>query len=209
MILSEYYDKDKQYIIAITRCRGCNKTTNLRKSAFLKRKYSLCSPCYQKSKFRSIVSKKIVKNRRDYCGPDNPNYKGKIAKTCLCGKDFQVTKHREKSAIYCSNSCRYEFHVPKTKFVEYKGIRFRSTWEIAFAKYLDEKGFSWEYEPIKVRTSVGNYIPDFWVEEYKSYVEVKGYFRDDAEQKYLEASEQVPILLFCKKELMDLGIKVR
>jgi hypothetical protein len=53
--------------------------------------------------------------------------------------------------------------------------RFRSEWERRFAERLDRDGLSWRYQPDCLLLSTGRrYIPDFWVEEWRSYVEVKG-----------------------------------
>lgn len=49
-----------------------------------------------------------------------------------------------------------------------------SSWEIAYAQYLDLAELTWDYEPV-LRLSTGRrYLPDFWVREWKTYVELKG-----------------------------------
>jgi hypothetical protein len=57
----------------------------------------------------------------------------------------------------------------------YAGCRFRSRLEARWAVFFDTHGIKWEYEaqgfdlPI-----VGRYLPDFWLPEWKSAVEIKG-----------------------------------
>lgn len=53
---------------------------------------------------------------------------------------------------------------------------FRSTWELKFAQYLDERELTWDYEPHRLLLSDGRvYIPDFWVHEWNVYCEIKGW----------------------------------
>ena len=60
----------------------------------------------------------------------------------------------------------------------YKDIPMRSQWEVVFAAYLDHKGLTWKYEPRSFDLKNGSsYIPDFWVEEWKTYIEVKPSWR--------------------------------
>lgn len=57
-------------------------------------------------------------------------------------------------------------------------LRSGDHYERGFARWLDEQHFTWWYEPCVLLLSDGRrYIPDFWVEEWQSYVEVKGAFR--------------------------------
>lgn len=52
--------------------------------------------------------------------------------------------------------------------------RFKSTWEDQFARALDAAELTWSYEPARLLLSDGRtYVPDFWVAEWSSYVEIK------------------------------------
>jgi len=52
--------------------------------------------------------------------------------------------------------------------------RFRSTWELGFAQWLDRQKLAWSYEPCALLLSDGRtYIPDFWVPRWRTYVELK------------------------------------
>ena len=52
------------------------------------------------------------------------------------------------------------------------------------AEHLDSLGLTWTYEPEAFSTPFGYYTPDFYVKETDLYLEVKGYFREDAANKY-------------------------
>ena len=55
----------------------------------------------------------------------------------------------------------------------------RSSWELAYAKWLDYQGFTWKYQHKRFLDLDGIHhkLPDFYVEEYKSYVEIKPQYR--------------------------------
>jgi len=60
-------------------------------------------------------------------------------------------------------------------------IPMKSSWEVLFAELLDHCGFTWKYEPVQYDMSfeelkTPKYTPDFWVNEFNCYFEVKGYF---------------------------------
>ena len=58
---------------------------------------------------------------------------------------------------------------------QYKGIWFRSKLEAQWAKLLDHFQIKWDYEPVGYRFSDGTmYLPDFWLPESRTWLEVKG-----------------------------------
>jgi len=59
----------------------------------------------------------------------------------------------------------------------YKGVFFRSNWELGVARWLDLNNHKWEYEPkYFVLKNKMCYIPDFLVDDIK-WLEVKGLYR--------------------------------
>jgi len=61
-----------------------------------------------------------------------------------------------------------------TRRVQYKNIWFRSRWESSFARWLDSKNIKWIYEPKRFKISIGTYLPDFFLPEKNTWIEVKG-----------------------------------
>lgn len=56
----------------------------------------------------------------------------------------------------------------------YKGYRFRSRLEARWAVFFDALGIKWEYEKEGFDLGDGlRYLPDFWIPEYKCWVEIK------------------------------------
>jgi hypothetical protein len=56
---------------------------------------------------------------------------------------------------------------------EYRGYRFRSRTEARYAVLWDAAGIAWRYEPQGFELSGVSYLPDFYLPELKTYVEVK------------------------------------
>lgn len=58
----------------------------------------------------------------------------------------------------------------------YRGVRFRSRLEARWAVFFDTLGIPWEYEKegYRVGSNRRAYLPDFWLPEQRSWVEVKG-----------------------------------
>lgn len=99
-------------------------------------------------------------------------------------------------------------------------IYFRSSWELAVAEHLDAHGIEWLYEPTKFEISYtydgvdkqGTYRPDFYLPAEQLYIEVKGYWRDDASVKVEAFKEKYASLrldIWDKAVLLDKGIKIR
>jgi len=62
---------------------------------------------------------------------------------------------------------------------EYKGYRFRSRLEARWAVFFDTLGIAWEYEKEGYDLGkAGWYLPDFWLPEAKTWLEVKPDIKD-------------------------------
>ena len=99
------------------------------------------------------------------------------------------------------------------KFCKYKNQWFKSLWEANFAKWCDGSGIKWKYEPkawkLKLNNKNTNYIPDFYLPEFDVWIEIKGYWRKDAKEKFELCQKQYPeieLKAFCKNELQTLGV---
>lgn len=72
---------------------------------------------------------------------------------------------------------------------------FRSSWEANFARILDYLNIKWEYEPKRFKiNSNETYTPDFYLSDFDLWIEVKGYWFDDAYRKYNEFLDKFPNL---------------
>lgn len=83
------------------------------------------------------------------------------------------------------------------------------TWELAVAKWLDYKKYNWKrntkrFQYINLKGTISHYVPDFWVEELNSYLEVKGYETELDRCKWSQFNE--PLIVWKKKELVELKL---
>lgn len=86
----------------------------------------------------------------------------------------------------CSQETRYKMSIAnlrnpaarRSKRIIYKDIHFRSTWEVKVAQYLDSINEPWTYEDksyiIVFEGRMYGYIPDFYLPQQNTIVEVKG-----------------------------------
>lgn len=87
----------------------------------------------------------------------------------------------------------------KCKWFEYNGQKVQGTWELNVAKKLDEMNIKWKKLSSK-KDVIGyvlngkekSYTPDFYLEEYKLYLEIKGYWWGNDKEKMQAVREQAP-----------------
>lgn len=82
--------------------------------------------------------------------------------------------------------------------------KFKSTWELAFAMWLDARDIHWFYEPCSILLSDGRrYHPDFFVTEWDLFIEIKAGHRD-AEKARVAVADGHPVrVLQGKAEIAD------
>lgn len=117
-------------------------------------------------------------------------------KVCeICGREF--TCKSNKKGRFCSHKCQWEAQsrglVKSYSYGNY-GYRedlqktFRSSLEANFARVCNYLKLTWPYEPKCFYTSLGRYTPDFYIKEWDSFVETRGYKKRSLEKAKL-ASE--------------------
>lgn len=177
--------------------------------------------------FCLICGKRLSRYNAKYCkkhcyqvmkskaGKHNPNYKDGSAshKVCIdCGKPVSKVSQRCKScAQKGKRSHRYGKISYHGKGGWYKDIWMRSSYEIKYAKYLDEQNIFWEYEPKTFDLGDETYTPDFYLPSRDLWVEVKGYWRKDAKRKFNKFKEQYPelqIVVVDKSYFQLIGVEV-
>lgn len=84
---------------------------------------------------------------------------------------------------------------------EYRGTLFRSALESAWARTLDYYGITdWQFEPETVRLGSGQgYQPDLYVEQLRTWIEVKGphMHRTDKAREFAREQGPAVIVLLC------------
>lgn len=131
--------------------------------------------------FSTDIAKKRLseQSRRNWSDPDikakmlNKDHKAIAAKGLATKRDNLLTG-------------KTVYKVTHGKRTKYNDIWMRSTYETRVAALLDSLKLKWKYEPkcFLVLNETKTYLPDFYVENYDVYVEVKGWWRDDAKEKF-------------------------
>jgi hypothetical protein len=81
------------------------------------------------------------------------------------------------------------------------------TWELKVAQHLDSLGVKWNRNRIRFNYTrpdgkAATYQPDFYVHDWSSFLEVKGYETELDRCKWSQFSE--PLIIWRKKEIKDL-----
>lgn len=115
-------------------------------------------------------------------------------------------KHTEEAKVLMSEIrtrklMNDELH---TKFI-YKNKKFRSNWEIIVAEWMDQKSIIYEYERHRFKRPSGRYfVPDFFIPSANTFIEVKGYYRQDDIEKIKEFKESGNNLIVIDKEKINI-----
>jgi len=90
-------------------------------------------------------------------------------------------------------------------------IYLRSTYELAYAKYLDEHKILYLYENYTYPLGDTTYTPDFFLPQFEKFVEIKGWMRKEAQNKIDKFRELYPwkLEVLFKEDLIKLGIKLK
>jgi hypothetical protein len=186
-------------------CIDCGKNINYKTALYGEGR---CYSCCRKHYIKTIPNAYTKENNSQF-----KDGRTLIDKKCKC-----CNKSIGYISTYC-RPCSYKFRKPPTykrigklthgRWGEYKGIKMRSSYERKYAEYLDKNSIKWYYEPKFFDIGGSNYVPDFYLPEFDEYVEIKGFWRDDALYKFEKFKSTYPdlkIKLLTSSELTALGI---
>jgi len=132
-----------------------------------------------------------------------------------CGKiislnNFYYGLKRCKSCAHKGKlSARFGKLAPHGRGSYYKKIWMRSSYEIKYAKYLDKNRIKWLYESKTFDLGDTTYTPDFYLSETNIYIEIKGWWRDKAKEKFKlfrRLYSDLNIKVLYKLDLIKLGV---
>ncbi len=143
---------------------------------------------------RSEVKAKIIGIKRSEETCD------KISASRIGSKNpiFRSTKHQGRG-----NGSFYESPLQGT-------IWLRSSYEIKYAKYLDDNKILWYYEIETFDLGETSYTPDFFLPRTEKFIEIKGYMKERDQLKIDLFLEQYPwnLEVLRHNDLKKLGIKI-
>jgi hypothetical protein len=144
--------------------------------------------------------RKIIKNSAKY-------WLNKQLPLRIC-KKISLTRIKRQVAKG-KNNPMYGKKAKHGKRYMYKGIFMRSSWETLFAQFLDLNGLKWQYEPQIFYLKNATYRPDFYIKDFDLFIEIKGWWRDNAKKKYLQFKNRykdINIKILKRRQLNELGI---
>jgi hypothetical protein len=148
----------------------------------------------------------------------------RIEKFCaICGKYFEVTPSGSMKKTCGNVSCRFK-QLSKSlkgktggvrpgggwgKSTTYANIVWDSTWEVRLAKRLDTLGITWirpnkslSITYLALDNTTHQYYPDFYLPDFDLFLEVKGYWTQEARHKMQQCQQQkIIIILESLKEI--------
>lgn len=171
-----------------------------------------CLICELKRKHKLGIISSYTSNLKHGNNKTNKKYK-------VCGKHIRPQSivcqtcsgiiRRGKSINKGRNNGMFGKPTPHGKGSYYKNIWMRSSYEIAYAKWLDKKKTKWIYESKTFDLGEMNYTPDFYLPENDTYIEIKGYWRTGALLRFKLFKQKFPnlkIKIMNKNKLKYLGI---
>lgn len=197
-------------------CLDCKKILN--KTAFVL-KNKRCKKCasikfgqmYVGINHPSFINGKWSIGTKNYCKCGKEIWG--ISSTCsscrTISKNTRIKMSRNHCDVSGKNNPMFGKPSPHGKWTKYKGIKFRSTYEAKYAKFLDKNKIKWKYEYKTFDLGNCTYTPDFYLLQTDEYIEVKGYWRGDARSKYLKFRRRylkIKIKIINKNHLKKLGV---
>jgi len=184
-------------------------------------KCDICNKKYTRFNRDYLISKKNPYCDKDYCNKcwrkvlnNRPEYKEKMSKDPELRKLYSA-KTRKAWADGKFDGVR----VGQCKWYEYKhsdgkAYKVQGTWELAFIEWLDKNDLDFKCHrgriPYTLNGQNKNYYPDFWINEWNAYADVKcEYFYDREKFKEIKKSnKKINIKILLKKDLLKLGVKL-
>jgi len=166
-----------------------------------------CRICNKPITNKSQVCRQCSNKYLPHCYKDGRTLK--ILYCCDCGA--KITLYTAKRCKKCASSKKViegkiGYH---GKHITYRGSCLKSGWEEAYAKYLDKNNVKWEYESKTFDLGNTAYTPDFYLPDTNEYIEIKGWWRKDAETKFNLFAYQYPTInmqVLTKMELRNMGV---
>ena len=173
------------------------------------RLFRLCSHKFCSSKcYGAYRSQTLV-------GSKSTNFKSHWVDCDFCGKQILRPECFIKIKNYCSQSCDSTNRIKNriryfSKRQEYGGVTYRSSWEAGFARWLDNSGLKWQYEPEAFNVGGRWYVPDFWIEEWGCFWEIKGWFDERSRGKVsaFRKHHDIPLVVADGSVLKSLGVSL-
>jgi len=127
---------------------------------------------------------------------------------------IRIKREKNRENMLLRYSLGWECRCGRSKKIDYESpiaglIKVDGSWELKYAKYLDSINVNWKrnkkrFAYINLNGKKSTYCPDFWIEDWNTYVEVKGYETDLDKCKWKQF--EYPLKIVRRKEMRELGL---
>lgn len=142
----------------------------------------------------------------------NPNYKKIVSDAQKIIQNTEEVKNKQ-----------HKSHIGKPTYIKsiksccysstFQGIVWlRSSYELAYAKYLDSINEPWFYELETFDLGNSTYTPDFFLPQQEKFIEIKGWMTSISQIKIDKFREQYTFFtleVLFKKDLINLGCELK
>ena len=159
-----------------------------------------------KNKF---TSEKIARSAAARCGTKNPVFRiingkthgDRLREGLVRNGTIKCGRHNGMFGRP-SHGGRRTFHRLATGII----VSMRSTWEAAFACYLESISVPYLYEPKTFDFGNLTYTPDFYLSGVDLWVEIKGFMRKDDERRIALLKQGHQVLIIGNQEYRELNL---
>lgn len=111
---------------------------------------------------------------------------------------ININKRYETGWMPKAGRCKKYEYIDKNKNTSF----LDGTWELNFVKWLEKNNIKWKrnkkrFKYIHLNGHESHYTPDFWIEDWNTYLEIKGYVTELDKCKWSQFNEN---LIVWKKE---------
>ena len=155
---------------------------------------------WKNPEYRKLVSKRVSEGN----AKEDVKFRRSQSVKMLWSDPEHAARHT-KALMGNARYSRYEYLDRKGALHVFKS---GEGWELSFARWLDEQELDWNYEPKTLLLSTSKrYVPDFWVQEWETYVELKAPHRDTDKAKQAKADGHPMIILQGRQTIHDFMVE--
>ena len=137
--------------------------------------------------------------------------KGKSTGICTEPNKELLRREKIRNAINKRYENGWEVKCGRCKKINYHSeiagdIKLDGSWELLVAKYLDKQKLNWirnkkRFQYINLQNKKSTYCPDFYINDWNTYLEIKGYETKLDKCKWSQFNEN--LLIWRKKDLKE------